>query len=74
MIEILWHSLFGKQEYPANISRNIYNYRDPTLGNFIAVKSCLNKQRKIHYSYVKLPQKSVITLHKQCTNVIFYEY
>lgn len=74
MIEILWHSLFSHDKYPSNMSINSFPYYDIIFKDIIAVKSCLNKQRKIHYSHVKLPQKSVITLRNQCANVIFYEY
>lgn len=74
MIEILWHSLFSDDKYPSNISVNSFPYYDIIFKDLIKVKSCLNKQRKVHYSHVRLYKKSVITLDNQRANVIFYEY
>ena len=74
MITILWHSLAEYAQYPNNMSIGNFPYYDPIFKEIITVKSCLNKQRKIHDASIKLPQKSVITLRNKRANVIFYEY
>ena len=74
MITILWHSLSGYAQYPNNMSIGKFPYYDPVFKELIAVKSYLNKQRKIHDARVKHSQKSVITLRNPRANVIFYEY
>lgn len=74
MITILWHSLSGYAQYPNNMSIGRFPYYDPIFKEIITVKSCLNKQRKIHDARVFLPQKNLSFLGDYSANVIFYEY